>query len=228
MDSTRFCRTASSAHTSAGSRSTRVAAIWPILMYTPPASSRTRRRRTPVGSTLRSARSADDSRGPKPSRRSRPASSRYRRSTEIRRCRARNGRGATTSPARSPTASVPGLASRSKATAVAIVNGMPIATTFSTSPSEPQSQSLRPSDTAPAVPQPTTPANKAVVHPRRIPSRRSDRLVITAANASPMTIRSSTAGSDAASVVVVVMAHRPRRAGRPRRRAFARCRGRPR
>ena len=42
----------SSSATSGGTRSTRVAAIWPSLMYTPPASSSTLRSRTPAGSAV--------------------------------------------------------------------------------------------------------------------------------------------------------------------------------
>ncbi len=97
----------------------------------------------------------------------------------MRRRTARSGRGATTSPARSPIASEPGRASRSRATAAVIVAGIPIATRCSTRPSAPQSQRFTPSATVMATPQPSTPASSAVPHPRRMPSSRSDTLVMS-------------------------------------------------
>ena len=104
-----------------------------------------------------------------------------------RRRMARTGRGMTTRPARSPIASEPGRASRSNATAAAIVAKMPMATRCSTRPSAPQSQRLTPSATAIAIPQPTTPASRAVPQPRRIPRSRSDTLVMTTASTIPTT-----------------------------------------
>ena len=70
---------------------------------------------------------------------------------------ARIGRGATTSPARSPIASEPGRAKRSSATATAIVAGMLMATMWRMRPSEPKSQSDSCSASTAAIPQPKAP-----------------------------------------------------------------------
>ena len=134
---------ASSSQTSAGSRSTRVAAIWPSLMYTPPASSSTRRSRTPGESTVRSARSSRDRNGPKPSRRARR---RARGSGAARRCRcarARNGRGAVDQPG----AFAGGQRARTgqqveRRRRPPSSSGSPMASRCTTSPSAPQSQSV--------------------------------------------------------------------------------------
>ena len=100
----------------------------------------------------------------------------------MRRRTARSGRGATTSPARSPIASEPGRASRSSATAAAIVAGMPMATRCRTRPSAPQSQLVHAErDDERRRPSRATPASSAVPHPRRMPSSRSDTLVTTTA-----------------------------------------------
>ena len=72
----RFCSVASSSQTPGGSRSTRVAAIWPSFTYTPPACSSTLRSRTPTGSACRSAFPPAPSSGPNPWARMSPSSSR--------------------------------------------------------------------------------------------------------------------------------------------------------
>ena len=63
---TRFWSLASSAASSGEMRSTLVAAIWPSLTETPPASSSSRRRRTPVASVDRSIRPPVEQQRPEP------------------------------------------------------------------------------------------------------------------------------------------------------------------
>ena len=75
-----------------------------------------------------------------------------------------------------------GTGEQVEATAAVIVAGMPMATRCSMSPSAPQSHRLTPSATTTAMPHPRTPASSAVPHPRRMPSRRSDTLVMTTAS----------------------------------------------
>src|SRR5829696_4622189 len=111
--------------------------------------------------------------------------------TAMRRRTARTGRGMTTSPARSPTASDPGRASRSSATATAIVVRIPRATSWTTSPSAPQSHWFTPSATTTATPQPIAPASRAETQPRRLPSNRRDRLVVTTARRRPTSTRAT-------------------------------------
>src|SRR5918994_4044374 len=111
--------------------------------------------------------------------------------TAMRRRTARTGRGMTTRPARPPTAGEPGRASRSGATATAIVVRMPRATSWTTSPSAPQSHWFTPSATTTATPHPIAPARKAETQPRRIPSNRNDRLVVTAARTRPTSTRAT-------------------------------------
>ena len=95
---------------------------------------------------------------------------------------ARTGRGATTRPARSPIASEPGRASRSSATATAIVAGMPMASDADDEAvGAPVPVVERRARRRSPMPQPTTPASSAVPHPRRIPSSRSDSSVTTTA-----------------------------------------------
>ena len=107
-----------------------------------------------VDASARRAPSFDMS-GPKPSRRGERGRARGSGAGRAMRLRtARRGRVATTRPARSPMASDPGRASRSNATAVAIVVGMPMARRCSIRPSAPQSQWLTPRATTIVTPQP--------------------------------------------------------------------------
>ena len=150
---TRFCSVASSAQTSVGSRSTRVAAIWPSLTYTPPASSSTRRRRTAwlVGGRLGRA-------GPERPEALPPGEAdQLAVAAEARRCAADGAARAGRDDEAGPLADGQraGTGQQVEGDGDGIVAGMPIATRCRTSPSAPQSQSLTPSATTIAMPQPS-------------------------------------------------------------------------
>ena len=89
------------------------------------------------------------------------------------------------SPASSPRASVPGLATRSSVTAAIMVKRMEKDTVFSDNRAACQSQSSRPTWRRLPLTQPITPARVMAAHDRRTPSKRTaTRVVATATGTS--------------------------------------------
>ena len=183
------------------------------------------------GSAERSARPPADEIGPNPSRRASRTSSRYRRSTEtIRDAQPASGRGAVTSPARSPIASEPGRASRSSATAAAIVAGMPIASIWTDEPvgaPVPVVQARGRANAAP--PQPRTPDEQGgpPAAPDAEQPQRDDVVTTASADAAHDAERPRN-GRSTNAIITAAARHDPPGQGRPRRTTGVRCGREPR